>query len=408
MTHLKSLLFAETTQGDARADVLLQLATLYGEEGAARREAGDTTAEDWTRQAISTLQQLQQDHPQYPHGDEATFGLALALTEIGEADAALAELTRLVRTWPQSARVPEAYVGIGDHYFANNGAYKALMAFQRASQFHGHPLRGYATNRLAWCYYNVGEYEKAIAAMREATALTAASAPTQPDLQGDSLDALVRFYADAGQVDVGAAWFEGRGDDARARAVRERIAVTWEEQGKFAQALDARRALLAAEPGGPGAAAQRAAIVVLHTRMSNRDEALAELGALRTKISAGQSAAGRTAHSNAETMLLRAIDAFVARWPDDATTPALRREAAVLVVGGRAPGDATARVLTVVADAPQDPASTRLAISLLDRLEGAGDVDALVAAARALRKLPGLGDKAFQRRLAVIERSSGR
>ena len=44
------------------------------------------------------------------------------------------EFTKLVRNYPQSRYTPDAYVMIGEYYFDNNNAYKALLAYQKASR----------------------------------------------------------------------------------------------------------------------------------------------------------------------------------------------------------------------------------------------------------------------------------
>ena len=56
--------------------------------------------------------------------------------------------------------MPDAYVLIGEYWFDENQAFKALTAYQRAAAYKDSEKYAFAKYKLAWCYYNVGEYPR--------------------------------------------------------------------------------------------------------------------------------------------------------------------------------------------------------------------------------------------------------
>jgi tetratricopeptide (TPR) repeat protein len=204
---------AELTD-ESKPELLLRLAELYHEEGrdlASRGEA--TTALTWEQQAVKLAETALRSYPQYARADQLTALLAEALQATGEADRALAEWTRLVRTYPDSALLPEAYISIGETYLGKSEAFKALMAYQKASVFRDHADQAFALYRLALCYYKVGEYSKAIETAQSSVLRLQAGGGSRPAqaLLPVVLADLLRDYRNAGQQAAGRKWLEAQG-----------------------------------------------------------------------------------------------------------------------------------------------------------------------------------------------------
>jgi TolA-binding protein len=154
MAFLKDILANRAPQGTQKAEMMLRLAELYFEEhrdiyldemqafqkkydecfntpdcNTEGMEADTSESDKWASRAIKLYRQILQNYPQYQRADEATYFLASALQDTKKRDDAVQEFTRLVRTYPESAYIPDAYVQIGEYYFDNNNAYKALLAY---------------------------------------------------------------------------------------------------------------------------------------------------------------------------------------------------------------------------------------------------------------------------------------
>lgn len=160
----------------------------------------------------------------------------------------------LIKSFPESRHLPDAYTDVGDYYFDTNNAYKALMAYQRASAWSTAPRYPYVVYRLALCYRNVSEYTKATELLKQVLAVTdATTTPSQEEVYGS----LAELYADAGDVPGAQAAFHGR-PDLLIRTL-ERLANTRKETGKADEARALYHLMLQIDPGHPQAAAWRSA-----------------------------------------------------------------------------------------------------------------------------------------------------
>jgi tetratricopeptide (TPR) repeat protein len=312
MRFLKDLLAQGTAQGEQKAEMMLRLADLYFEEGRdiyltemadyekkydvcyndktcdpAQMKADNTGSRDWQGKSIKLYRQILTSYPQYQRADEATFYLATALLDTGQADEAVKEFTRLVRTYPQSQWVPDSYVMIGEYYFDNNNAYKALVAYQKASAYKDSDKYAFSLYKLAWCYYNVGEYGKAIDTMKtvvaNAMATTGGDATTRKkkiQLEEEALKDLVRFFADAGEMDEAYVYFNKLGKKDLIRSMLKRLAQTYFEQGKFEQCIQTYRRLISEDPQSLDAPEYQNEIIQAYQKIGKKDDTLSEIDRL--------------------------------------------------------------------------------------------------------------------------------
>lgn len=311
MEFAKDLLKRGTLQGEQRAEMMLRLADLYFQEGrdiyfiemrayekefdaCFENDACDTATmqpdnEDsnkWQQKSIKLYRQILSSYPTFARADEATFYLAQALQDTGDAKGALTEYTRLVKTYPESEYVADSYVQIGEYYFDNNNAYKALLAYQKAAAYKNSPKYAFAMYKLAWCYYNVGEYGKAIDTMKAVVAYSMAAAEAGSDskgniqLQEEALRDLVRFFADAGEMDEAYAYFNKLGKKELIRSMLKRLASTYFEQGKFEECIQTYRRLIAEDPNSPDAPDYQNEIIAAYAKIGRKKETLSEIDRL--------------------------------------------------------------------------------------------------------------------------------
>ena len=312
MAFAKELLSRGTMQGEQKAEMMLRLADLYFEEGRdiylsemaayevkfdacfndPKCDPNSMTADNeesrkWQEKSIKLYRQILQNYPTFARADEATFYLASALQDTGQRKEALKEFTRLVKTYPESGYVADAYVQIGEYYFDNNNAYKALLAYQKASAYRDSPKYAFAMYKLAWCYYNVGEYGKAIDTMKSVVAYSMAAqeagAGTKSNiqLQEEALKDLVRFFADAGEMDEAYAYFNKLGKKDLIRSMLKRLASTYFEQGKFEQCIQTYKRLIAEDPNSADAPEYQAEIIKAYRKIGRKKETLSEIDKLR-------------------------------------------------------------------------------------------------------------------------------
>ena len=314
MKFLKDILDNRAPSGTQKAEMMLRLAELYFEEGrdiyfdemqqfntdydacfndpkcadSGRLEkmtADNAESNKWANRAIKLYRLILNNYPQYGRADQATFFLANALVDIGQREEGVKEYKRLVRTYPDSGYLPDSYVQIGEYYFDENNAYKALMAYQKATRYKDSPQYAFANYKLAWCYYNVGEYGKGIETMKGVVAFSMTAAEGQDDkkrltLQEEALKDLVRFFADAGLMNEAYEYFNKLGKKDLIRAMLKRLASTYFEQGKFEECIQTYRRLIAEDPQGTDAPEYQNEIIGAYNKMGRKKETLAEIDRL--------------------------------------------------------------------------------------------------------------------------------
>ena len=309
MDFAKELLASGRLHGETKAEMMLRLADLYFEEGRdlyltemqkfekefdacfnddrcdeVQLEPDNVESRKWQDRSIKLYKQILANYPTFVRADEATYYLGAALQDIGKRKEAVQEFTRLVRTYPDSGYVPDAYVQIGEYYFDNNNAYKALRAYQKAAAYRDSEKYPFALYKLAWCYYNVGEYGKSIDTMKTVVAYSMAAADADEGarksritLQDEALKDLVRFFADAGEMDEAYAYFNKLGKKDLIRSMLKRLATTYFEQGKFEQCIQTYRRLIAEDPQSPDAPDYQNEIIKAYTKMGKAQEVVAEV-----------------------------------------------------------------------------------------------------------------------------------
>ncbi len=337
--RLKQLLKDSPVEGDTKAEMLLRLADLYFEKGRYLYQgemekyqaeydkcfntqgcSPDAVPQDhaessgWQEKSVKLYKQILANYPQFARADEATFYLGQALSEIANAnndakkkDEANIELTRLVKTYPDSRYIPDAYLLIGEYYFEKNEAMKALMAYQRAAAYKDYDKYAFANYKLAWCWYNVGEYGKSIDTMKTvvdySTKLESAgqSSRSNVQLQEEALKDLVRFFADAGDLDEAYEYFNKLGKPELIRDMLKRLAATYFEQGKFEQAIQTYRRLITEAPQAATAPDYQNEIIQCLTKMGKKEDTIAEIDRLRSTYGKN-SAWARANASNTEAL----------------------------------------------------------------------------------------------------------
>ena len=307
--RLKELL-ASGVEGDTKAEMMLRLADLYFQQGKTlylkemaaydvqydkcfntegcafdKLEANNSGSREWQDKSIKLYEAILANYPRYARADSATFYLGSAQWDTKQEDAAVESFKRLVKLYPQSDFVPDAYVLIGEYFFAKNNAYGALSAYQKAAAFKDHPKYAFATYKLAWCYYNVGEYQTAIDTMKSVVSYgmaQTAAGTTKGGLQleEEALKDLVRFFADAGQMNEAYEYFTSLGKKDLIRSMLQRLGGMYFEQGKFEQAIETYRRLILDNPQHADNPGYQLEIVQSYRKLGQKDQVVAEVNRL--------------------------------------------------------------------------------------------------------------------------------
>ena len=327
---LRELLSSGDAQGERKAEMILRLADLYFEQGrylylvemagfdkefeacfnneacdSEKLVANNDESRDWQEKSIKLYQQILRTYPRYARADEATYYLGAALQDIGQRDEAIQYFIKLTKQYQDSQYVPDAHVNIGEYYFDNNNAYKALLAYKKATAYRDSEKYAFSLYKLGWCYYNVGEYSKGIETMKQVVAYSMAlqsnGNASKLQLQEEALKDLVRFFADAGEMEEAYEYFNKLGKKELIRSMLKRLANMYSEQGKFEQTVQTYRRLIAENPQSSDNPEYQHEIITAYNKMGKKQETLAEIERLR-KTYGKESAWARANASNQDAI----------------------------------------------------------------------------------------------------------
>ena len=313
IAQLKDILKTQKLAPDTRAEMLMRLAELYFEQSkyeyAGEMAIYDKIYEKWfnlepdqqkktpqpevettkstayTKRAIENYRNILKNYPSYPRADEALFFLAFMLNDLGEERDALDSYNKLVKTYPDSPFIPDAYNAIGEYYFNNNNAYKALQAYKRAAQFKDSNIYTFALYKMGWCYYNVGEYSTAIDTMKELIAeqdrrMAAAGEATGISLKEEALRDLVLFFSEEGDLEAAKEYFTRYGEKKYYRKMLARLGTIYMDQGKNELAIQTYRELIADNPNASDNPDNQNQIIKAYWERDLFDEASEEIDKL--------------------------------------------------------------------------------------------------------------------------------
>ncbi len=114
--------------------------------------------------SIRTYATLVRDHPNFNRMDEVLFSLAFALQEQDQFEKARAVYRRLIKDYPQSRFVPNAYLSFAEYYFADGDMDAAAKFYGKVIEFppKNNSVYGYALYKLAWVEYNRERYRQSL------------------------------------------------------------------------------------------------------------------------------------------------------------------------------------------------------------------------------------------------------
>jgi tetratricopeptide (TPR) repeat protein len=307
--RLKGLL-SRGVADDTKAEMMLRLADLYFQQGrylylremavfdsqyeACFNQPGcqpdtlkpdNTSSREWQEKSIKLYEGILRNYPRYERSDQATFFLGSALKDVGREQEAAEAFKQLVKLYPESEYIADAYVNIGEYYFdVENNAYGALKAYLKASTYTTSPRYAYSMYKLGWCYYNVGEYDKAIETMKAVVDHSLKQEGTQSNLQlqDEALKDLVRFFADADQMDEAIDYFTKLGRTDLIRTTLKRLAAMFFEQGKFDRSIEMYRRLILDQPTAKDNPEYQTEIISAYKKMAQREKVLEEINRLRS------------------------------------------------------------------------------------------------------------------------------
>ncbi len=287
IVQLETLVRRFPDDSPRKPDLLFQLGEAYWEKSKALRRTeteaagGATKADHRPSEAVRTrameaYARLLTTFPKYQRRDEVLFSLAYDLEDVGRGDEAVDRYRALIRDFPRSRYAPDAWLELGNHAFDKGNLAAAQDAYQHAARIGSARVRNYATYKLAWCDFNLGEFEGAREKLAGVVDGSAGGTKTMLDLRTEALVDLTRVYVRLDRPQDALAYFQRNTQGAERRKLVTRLANTLAEAGALQGALRVYKAALEAEPLAPEAASWQQAVVRVHDGLHDREQVRVE------------------------------------------------------------------------------------------------------------------------------------
>src|SRR6185369_5368945 len=83
--------------------------------------------------------------------------------QVKKEEAARKYFKRLIKDYPQSKFLPDAFLSFGEYYFENKELENALKFYEKVMQYPDSRVYSYARYKEGWVYYNMGDFKQSLA-----------------------------------------------------------------------------------------------------------------------------------------------------------------------------------------------------------------------------------------------------
>ena len=204
--------------------------------------------------SIRTYATLVRDHPKFKRMDEVLFSLAFALQELDQFEKARSVYRRLIKDYPNSRFVPNAYLSFAEYYFNEESDMEAAGKFYRkVLEFppKGNSVYGYALYKIAWVEYNRERYRQSLQGFVDILEFAQKNkyANDAKNLAKQARKELVLPYSRYGSPGKALQFFRRYArNDAEAHEMLENLAELYYDTGQWPQAITVYHKLMADAP----------------------------------------------------------------------------------------------------------------------------------------------------------------
>ena len=255
---LKSLIVnTPDSEAEEKADYYFRLGELYAKQQrvwrlraadaelrhAPDRQAYAMKAKEYLLQAVKTFKLLTDGDAfrAYPRLDVALFDYAYTLESGRYMQEARAVFDKLLRNYPTSKYVPEAYVAFADYYFETNQVTDAEMFYRKVLEAPASAMTPYARYKLAWILLAAKRDRDAVEMF--VTVARMAPAPSQQAIVAAAKRDLARTASATVRPETAYAMFE-QIDPTSVLDMVEALAGAYRDDGRVTDAIAAYRELI--------------------------------------------------------------------------------------------------------------------------------------------------------------------
>ncbi len=272
------LRLSELTWELARAEYLLAFGAWQKVPEAYRSK--NAPEPDYTR-TLALYQRILDKHPTFPRLDLVIYMKAFALLERADSAGSLALFQRILKDFPNSRFRPDAHMAIAEHIFNTDYDFKrALVEYERVLAYEESELYDLALFKSAWCLWQLGDKTQAAVRFRKVLDINTGGEGSRrkrlKELQSEALEYLIQVFTEDERnraADV-RRFLQEIGGEQHVERVLMRLSVTYYDQARFDQGIEAYALLLSIDPASRRAPDYQIAIARGHMALDNFPKAL--------------------------------------------------------------------------------------------------------------------------------------
>jgi tetratricopeptide (TPR) repeat protein len=219
-----------------------------------KQKKAEKDAENTALQAVKSYVSASK-YPKYNRMDEVLFRLAYLLQMIKKEDQAREFFHRLIKDYPQSKYVPNAYLSFAEFYFQKGEMENAGKFYEKVEQFPGSSVFGFALYKKGWVEINLGNFKNALEIFVKVIQLCQngkipknQAGPLEKEAKKD----VVKAYARTPGASPDKAWdfFQRVGGDYAPKMLESLAELYW-EQGMFPESSKIYRKIITLNEASP-------------------------------------------------------------------------------------------------------------------------------------------------------------
>lgn len=219
-----------------------------------QQQEHDREHEKWLLKAVEAYIEASK-FKKYDRMDEVLFKLAYLLQTVKKEDQAREFFHRLIKDYPNSKYVPNAYLSFAEYFFGKGEMENALKFYEKVEQFPKSTVYGFAVYKKGWCYINMGDFKRALEIFVDVIRLCQSGKIDKAQrgpLEREAKKDVVKAYARTPGANADRAWdfFQRVGGDF-APKMMEALAELYWEQGMFGESTKVYRKIIAMNQQSP-------------------------------------------------------------------------------------------------------------------------------------------------------------
>jgi TolA-binding protein len=224
--------------------------------------------------SMELYKQIIKENPKFDRIDEILFLAGYRGRETRDPNY-VAYLKALIKNYPNSKFIGDAYMEIGEDHFNKREFDLAIDTFNEVLK-RPNNLHNYALYKISWCYYNQGKYRIAKEVMQRVVE-SSKGVKGQIELRNEALRDLVVIYSDLGLYQEAEQYFTSIGEPEYAIKVLEKLSDIYFDQSRYELATATITLLLEKAPNRAEAPKYHSKLIDCHERSQNQVSALKEM-----------------------------------------------------------------------------------------------------------------------------------